>query len=453
MKEFDLVVIGAGSGLNVAYDASSSGLKVAIIEKSEMGGTCLNRGCIPSKMLIHHADVLREIKRSKIFGIDAKIKSIDFKSIIKNINKFVEEDSENIEKSYKNSVNPVLFKGSAEFIGLKTIKIGNETIKGKKILIAVGARPSIPEIKGLNKVDYITSTEALKLKKQPKTMTVLGGGYISAELAHFYGEFGTKINIVQRSRVMLKKEDLEIAEKFTEIFKKKYNVYTEFSTEEVFKKNGYFYVKIRNGNSVKTLKSDQLLVVTGIIPNNDILDLGKTGVKVNNEGYILVNEYMETNVQGIYALGDCVGNYFFKHSANLEAEYVLRNILNGNKHKVDYYAMPHAIFTDPQIAGVGYTEDELKEKKIGYLVGKYNYYDTGMGIAIKDNDGFVKLLVEKKTRKILGCHIIGTEASTLIHEVIVAMKSGDGAIDNLINAVHIHPALNEVVQRAALMIE
>ncbi|MBI2672223.1 dihydrolipoyl dehydrogenase [Candidatus Woesearchaeota archaeon] len=452
MKEFDLIVIGAGSGLDVAYNASSKGLKVAIIEKGEMGGTCLNRGCIPSKMLIHRADILKEIKRAKLFGIDAKINSIDFKSMIKNVSKIIDGDSKNIENSYKNLKNPVLYKGEAKFIGFKTIKIDNEIIKAEKVLIAVGARPSIPDTKGLSKVNYITSTEALRLNKQPKVMTVLGGGYIAAELAHFYGELGTKINIVQRSKIMLKREDSEIAEKFTELFKKKYDVYTEFDIEEVYKKNNDFYVRIKKGKLTKILKSDQLLVVTGITPNNDLLDLNKTEVKVNSFGYIPVNEFMETNVKGIYALGDCVGNFFFKHSANLEAEYVLRNVLDGNKHKVDYYAMPHAIFTDPQIAGVGYTEDELNEKKINYLVGKYNYYDTGMGMAIEDKDGFVKLLVEKSTRKILGCHILGTDASTLIHEVIVAMKTGDGTVDNLINSVHIHPALSEVVQRAAFEI-
>jgi len=194
------------------------------------------------------------------------------------------------------------------------------------------------------------------------------------------------------------------------------------------------------------------LVATGRIPNTDILDVKKTGVKINKSGYVKVNEYMETNVKGIWALGDIAGIYLFKHSANLEAQYIFTNIFY-KKVKADYWAMPHAIFSSPQIAGVGFTEQELIEKNIDYAKGKYEYIRTGMGIALQDKEGFVKIFADKKTKKILGCHIIGTDASTLIHEVIVAMKSGDGTVDNILNSVHVHPALSEVVQRAVRSIE
>ncbi len=451
MKEFDLIVIGGGSGLDVAVSASEKRLKTAIIEKGPLGGTCLNRGCIPSKMLIHSADVISQIKKAHLFGINAKINSIDFKKIISRVTNTVDSEAKEIEHSLKNSKNPVLFKSYCKFIDFKTIQVGKEILKADKFLLAVGARTIIPEIKGLNKVNYITSTEALRLKKLPKVMTIIGGGYIAAELAHFYGELGTKINIIQHNKLLVPREDSEISEKFTEIFRKKYNVFTEYEASEITKKGNNFFVKIKHNtkNITKTLKSDQLLIAIGVMPNSDLLNLEKTKVKTDEKGFIKVNEFLETNVPGVYALGDCIGKYLFKHSANLEADYAYNNLISESKLKVDYSAMPHAIFTSPQIASVGYTEQELKDKKINYAVGKYNYIDTGMGHAIEEKDGFVKILVEKSTRKILGCHILGQEASTLIHEVIIAMKSGDRTIDNISNSVHIHPALSEVIQRAA----
>lgn len=445
VEKFDLIVIGAGSGLTLLNDK----LKTALVEKGPMGGTCLNRGCIPSKIIIHSADVAELIKRSKDFGINSSIKGIDFSKITRRSSNIVDEDARSIEKGIKKSKNIRLFKGTAKFIGDKTLKIGKEMIKSDKIVIAAGARPAIPQIEGLDKVDLMTSTEALRLTKQPKTLTILGGGYIAAELAHFYGALGTKINIIQRNIKLLPREDEEISEKFTKIFQKKYNVYLNHNTKKVEKKKGKYYVtiEIKEGGRKKVIVSDSLLVATGVRPNSDTLDLEKTGVKVNKYGYIISNDYLETSRKGIWVLGDIAGKYLFKHSANLEAEYVALSVLQNKRLKVDYKAMPHAVFSSPQIAGVGYTEQQLKEKKIKYLVGRYDYSSTGMGLAIQDNEGFVKVLINPKTRKILGCHILGSEASTLIHEVLIAIKN-DLNIDDVVNTVHIHPALSEVVQRA-----
>jgi mycothione reductase len=198
------------------------------------------------------------------------------------------------------------------------------------------------------------------------------------------------------------------------------------------------------------LDSDQVLVSAGRVPNTHSLNLETTGVKINEKGFIMVNEFLETTMKGIFALGDVVGRYQFKHNANLEARYAYGNILHNDKRQsVDYTAMPHAIFSSPQIAGVGYTEQELKKRNIEYIKSIYPYIQTGMGKAIEDKDGFVKFLVNKKDRKILGCHIMGTDASTLIHEVLVSMRTGDGTIDNITNTIHIHPALSEVIARAA----
>ena len=452
MQTFNLIVIGAGSGLNISSAASDIGLKVAVVEKGPMGGTCLNRGCIPSKIILHSADVAETIKKSRNFGINAKIFSVGFKKIISNASKIVDDDAKKIEIGIRKDKNITLFRADARFIAERTLQVGKETIKADKIIIAAGTRPAIPDIEGLKNVDFITSDGALRLKKQPKSMTILGGGYIAAELAHFYGALGTKVNIIQRNKYLIPNEDWEVSERFTEIFRRKYNVLTGFDAVKVSKKGKKFIVAAKSSKSVKKVASDCLLVAAGRISNADLLDLQKANVETDEKGFIKTNRYLETTAKNIWALGDIAGKYLFKHSANLEAQYVYYNAVLNKKIPVDYSAMPHAIFSSPQVAGVGLREQDLKSKKMDYAAGRYDYKNSGMGTALQDNEGFAKIFADRKTRKILGCHILGTDASTLIHEVIVAMKNNLTA-DAISNSVHIHPALSEVVQRAVNGIE
>ena len=456
IKKFDLIVVGSGAGLEVAGAAAQSGMKVAIVEKSRMGGTCLNRGCIPSKLLIHSADVAEIIKTADLFGIHVEKFSIDFQKIVERVNGIIDSDSDDIRNAFNDSENPKLFPLECKFVDEKTLLVGKEKIASNLILIAAGTRPAIPKIKGLGTINYVTSDEALRLDSQPRVLTIIGGGYIAAELGHFFGSLGTKINIIQKHKYLIPDEDQEISVKFTEIFSKKYNVYLQCVPQLVRKKSGKFVISAKRRGSSRYLEieSDQLLLATGRVPNSDTLNLSKTGVRVGEDGYIKVDKTLETNVEGIFALGDIIGRYQFRHSANLEAQYAYYNILNYKKKiPVDYSAMPHAIFSSPQVAGVGYTEQELKQRsKKEYVKSIYRYFDTAMGKALEDREGFVKLLVSKENRKILGCHIIGSHASVLIHEVLVAIKSGDGTIDNVAKTVHIHPALSEVIVRAAVTI-
>lgn len=452
MRDFDLIVIGSGSGLDVAIAAASNGLKVAVVEKGALGGTCLNRGCIPSKMLIHSADLAEQIRNSEVFGIRVSGFAVDFPAIVKRVTDSVDSDSMDIEKGLREAGNPKLYRTECHFVGTKILQVGSETIGAERILIATGTRPKIPNIKGLAGSGFITNDEALRLMTQPRILTILGGGYIASELAHFFGSLGTKINIVQRGKSLLPNEDEEIASYFTHLMSHLYDVYAGYEPVEITKTESAYRVNIvgEGGSSTKELESDQLLVATGRTPNSDLLDLEKTGVKIDERGFIVVDDYLETAQKGIFALGDAVGRYPFKHTANYEAGYAYNNLMNPEgRATVDYTAMPHAIFTYPQIAGVGKTEQQLKSENAKYLIGKWNYYETGMGKAIEDKTGFVKFLLERDTLKILGCHIIGTDASSLIHEVLVAMKAGDGTVNGITNVVHIHPALSEVIKRAA----
>ena len=453
MKDFDLIVIGAGSGLDVASAFASQGKNVAVVEPGPLGGTCLNRGCIPSKMLIHHADIVQEIDNSEKFHIDAEVKETDFKEIVDEVNQEVQEDSDNIENGIKNSENHTLYRTEAEFVDNKTLDVSNaeqeeDKITAEKIVVAAGTRPFVPPIDGLEDVDYMTSKEALELREKPEDMVIIGGGYISNELAHFFDAMGIEVTILERGDTLLGHEDREVSEKYTEIAEERFDVQTGYSASQVSQEGGRISVNAENEEGeTKEFEADELLVAAGRVPNTDKLKVENTDIDTSERGFIEVNEYLQTSVDHIYALGDIIGQHPFKHAANLEANVALVNAFAGNRKEVDYTAMPHAVFSSPQIAGVGKTEQQLEEEDASYVKSTYDYEQTGMGMALKEEDGFVKVLASEDG-EIFGCHIIGPHASQQIHEVLVAMKAGSGEVSYIQDTIHIHPALNEVVQRA-----
>lgn len=468
MPKFDLVVIGGGSGLNVAAYAAKKGLSVAVIEAGPLGGTCLNRGCIPSKMLIESAEVAETIKRSSVWGIQSQLTGVDFPAIMKRTADFVDEEAAGIEEAIAANPKYTLYKHFARFTGPKKLMVGKEEVEGEKIVIAAGTRPAVPPIQGLEKTAYQTSDTVFRLTKQPKHVVFIGGGYISCEMAHFFGGLGSEVTIIDRGNVLISNEDEEVANKFTELFGKKYRLILNAAVNKVSGpppgQDGEVSVEVKVGEETKTITGDLLFVAVGRVPNTDTLGCKEVGISLNERGFVSVNEYMETNVPGVWALGDVVGKVPFKHGANWEAKYVTFNAIDKKNTPVDYRAMPHAVYSSPQVAGVGLREQDLSAKgesppdgragasgvkEAGYVVGRYDYIKTGMGKAIEDQDGFVKILVDRATKKIVGAHILGTNASVLIHEIVVAMKAADDDLGAIKNSVHIHPALSEVVQRAA----
>ena len=448
MPNFDLIVIGSGSGLEISSEAAEMGLSVAVVENGPFGGTCLNRGCIPSKMLIHCADVMETIQRSEIFGIKAKVESVDWPAIIRRVYKEIDADSQSIEEGNRQSPNISVYKGTGRFVGDKTLEVNGERISADTVLIAAGTRPSIPDIPGLQDVPHITSDEALRLSEQPKRLAIIGGGYIAAEMAHFFGALGTEVTIIHRRPLLLREEDQQVAKRFTEVFQRKFRMLLSAQTSRVSQKGAGVSLDVSMNGGLEKVTVDTLLFATGRIPNTDLLDVQAAGIEIDQRGFIETDEYLETRVPGIWALGDIVGEYLLKHSANLEAAYVANNMFNpDDKVAVDYHAMPHAIFSSPQVAGVGVTEDEAKEQKLDYTSATYDYFDTAYGSSIDDRDGFVKVLAHPHTREILGCHIIGSEASILIQEAVNAMRARL-SVDFLTQSIYVHPALPEVVQRA-----
>jgi len=362
------------------------------------------------------------------------------------VNGDVERQAQAVEKD----PNVKWFKASGEFVSDYTLKVGDETIKADKIFIVSGARPSLPPVKGLGNIDYLTSDTVLDLKSRPESMIIIGGGYIAAEYGHFFSSIGTKVTIVQRATRILPEEEPEISDVLREEMSKTMQIFTECEAVEVKEKGGVKTVvaKNREDGKVQEFSAETLLVAAGREPNSDILKPEKTGVEQDGRGYIRVNEFLETRKKNIWAFGDAIGKQMFKHVANYEAQIVWHNANSDHKVKMDYHAAPHAVFTHPQIASVGLTESESRRQGYKILVGKAFYRDTAIGAAMGSPKGFVKVIVERKTGKILGGHIIGSSASILIQEIIDAMAVGAGTLIPVARAMHIHPAMPEVVQMA-----
>lgn len=462
MEEFEFLVIGTGSGLDVANAAANQGHSVAIVEKGPIGGTCLNRGCIPSKLLLYHADVYEMVNRSHEYHIDASIHSVDFEEIVRDVNADVTTDAESIRRGLQSSDRHELFEGEARFTGDRVVEIteGNDAgnqLTAETVLIAAGTRPTIPPIEGVDAIEYLTSTDALQLDRVPEHLVIVGGGYIAAELGHFFGTFGSDISIIGRRPHLLPDADESVADSFTDTFADRFTIHTGYSATGVSADSGTVTVEahpyeygeheglVEDADSIR-VTGDELLVAAGRRPNSDRLNLEATGVETDEEGFIETDEYLRTTADGVWALGDIVGEYLLKHNANHEAQIVARNLFGDNLIEVDYHAMPFAVFASPEVAGVGKREEELRADSRNYAVNTYQYEDTARGDAMKA-EGFVKVLIDVEG-EILGCHIIGPEAATLIQEVVVAMKAGDGTVHDIRDSIHIHPALPEVVQRA-----
>ncbi|WP_114579123.1 dihydrolipoyl dehydrogenase [Saliphagus sp. LR7] len=460
IREFDFLVVGSGSGLDVASTLANRGQSVAVVEKDPLGGTCLNRGCIPSKQLLYHAEVMTTVDRADEFGIHADVTDVDFSDIVREVNEEVSSSSNSIRNGVKTSDQHTLFEGEGRFIDDRTVKITDGHDAGKRaradtVLVAAGTRPAIPPIDGIETVDYLTSREALQLETPPDDLVIVGGGYVAAELAHFFGTFGSDVSIVGRRRHLLPAADEEVAAAFTERYADRFEVHTGYEAVTADESGGEVIVEARpyppafddsSDRENVTVTGDTLLIAAGRRPNSDRLDLEGTGVETDELGFVKTDEYLRTTADGIWALGDIVGEYLLKHNANYEARTVIRNMLGDDLEPVDYTAMPFVVFGSPEVAGVGAREQELHDTEREYATATYRYEDTARGKAMKA-DGFVKVLIEPDG-EILGCHIVGPDASTLIEEVVVAMNAGTGTVWDIRESVHVHPALSEVVDRA-----
>ena len=450
MEQFDVLVIGSGSGMLVASVAVDQGFKVALVEGGKMGGTCINVGCVPSKMLIYPADVLATLKETEKLGVLATVNLVDFNNIMSRMRTLVNHDTGHQAAAVEATPNLTWFKEKGEFISDYTMQVGEHTITAKVIFIVSGSRTAIPTFKGLENVGYLTSDSVLELQTKPQSIIIVGGGYIGMEYGHFFSAIGTKTTIIQRPNRVLPEEESEISDLLKTEMEKRMEIYTGYEALEA-KQEGTvktLVAKNRQDNSAKEFSAEAIMVATGRVSNADLLKVEKTGVKLDERGFIKVNDYLETSKKNIFAFGDVIGKQMFKHAANYEAGLAWHNFNHDHKVKVVFSVTPHAVFTHPQVAAVGLKEEDAKQQKYKILVGRATYKDTAMGAALGFPEGFVKVIVEKETGKILGAHIIGPEASVLIQEIVNAMVSGKGDFTPIAQGMHIHPALTEVVQNA-----
>lgn len=466
-EHFDLIIVGTGSG-NSIPGAELHDKKIAIVERGVFGGTCINVGCIPTKMFVHTADVAREVADAQRLSLTGEITNVDWTDIQRRV--FAERidpisvGGEEYRRGPK-TPNITLYSGTASFSGPRELTVSFSdansdadpvTITADNIVLATGTRPFIPDVIKNSGVNFRTNEDIMRLEKLPNSLTILGGGIIAVEFAHVFSALGTEVTVINRSPHLLKKLDSTVVERFNEKAEQQWtNIlgksFQDFRTTD----DGSIAVILDDGTEVV---SDELLVALGRIPNSDLLNLSAGGVEVDSHDRISVDEYGRTSAKGVWALGDASNKYELKHVANAEARVVQHNLLHPEDlKKLNHTNVPSGIFTHPQIATVGLTEDQARvyEKETGraITVKVQEYSDVAYGWAMEEGGTFCKIIADAETGKILGSHIMGPQATTLIQQLITVMVFDLDARLVAKNQYWPHPSLSEVVENALLGLE
>jgi mycothione reductase len=446
MKRYDVVVIGAGDvGLSIAFNAASDGLKVALIDRGNAGGTCVNNGCVPSKTLIYTADRIIETRENEKLGIRQGTLDIDFEAVMERMKQAVSNGSTSIIKAIGETGNLDFINRECHFINEHSLQVGEARITGKKTFIASGARPSIPDIKGLDTIPYLTNESVLELRERPASMIFLGGGYIALEYAHFFSALGVDVSVIDRNQTLLHFLEPEISERLQKSIKKRVRLHMGVTPVSVRSAANAYTVLIRDvlSGEEKEIIAEAVMVSAGRKSNADLLKVENAGIETDKANFIHVDEYLKTNRKNIWAAGDATGKAMFTHAGDKEAELAWHNATHRKKIRMDYQNVPFAVFTWPQIASIGLTEEQAR-KSHEILVGRALYSDTVMGEAMVETEGFAKSIVEKGTGRILGFHIIGPHAAMLIQEVVNAMLTG-ADVKSITRSMHIFPALSNII--------
>ncbi|EAQ25477.1 dihydrolipoyl dehydrogenase [Roseovarius sp. 217] len=453
MASYDVIIIGAGPGGYVcAIRCAQLGLKTAVVEgRATLGGTCLNVGCIPSKALLHASHMLHEAEHNfAAMGLKGKSPSVDWKQMLAYKDDVIGQNTKGIEFLFKkNKVEWLKGWGSIPEVG--RVKVGDDTHEAKQIVIASGSVPaSLPGVEVDEKI-VVTSTGALELGKIPKSLVVIGAGVIGLEMGSVYGRLGAEVTVVEYLDAITPGMDGEVQKTFQRILKKQglnFIMGAAVQSVETLKTKAKVNYKLRKDDSEHQLDADTVLLATGRKPYTEGLGLADLGVEITKRGQIATDAHWQTSVKGIYAIGDAIEGPMLAHKAEDEGMAVAE-VLAGKHGHVNYGVIPGVIYTHPEVANVGETEESLKEQGRAYKVGKFSFMGNGRAKAVFAGDGFVKILADKETDRILGAHIIGPAAGDLIHEICVAMEFGASAQD-LAMTCHAHPTYSEAVREAAL---
>ncbi|HLR56875.1 MAG TPA: mycothione reductase [Beutenbergiaceae bacterium] len=464
MAEVDLAIIGSGSG-NSLVTSELDDKQIAIIDHGIFGGTCLNVGCIPTKMFVYAAEVANTIRGASKYGIDATLDNVRWTDIRDRIFNRIDPISEaGLEYRRSGEPNTTAYVGTAEFVGPKQLRItspeGAVDLKAEQIVIAAGSRPYIPEVITAAGVRYETSDTVMRIPELPESMIIYGGGFIGAEFAHVFSALGVDVRIITRGDALLRGEDEEISHAFTILAREQWTV--ELGATVRAARSGHTRANGEHSSDGVTLicedgrevSAEMLLVATGRIPNGDRMNLEAAGIE-NEDGRVITDEYGRTNVEGIWALGDATNDLQLKHVANQEARAVAHNLVetfNGGSdlRKFDHRFVPAAVFTHPQIASVGLTETAAREAGYDVATHTQKYGDVAYGWAMEDTTGLVKAVGDRATGKLLGVHFMGPDASSLIQPAIQALSFDLPVAEMTRGQYWIHPALAEVLENALL---
>jgi mycothione reductase len=449
-KNYDLVIVGAGSGNMIPSDELAD-WRIAIVETDRFGGTCLNRGCIPSKMLVHTADIANTVRGAARFGLAAELTAVDWPAVRDRVFGRIDPIHANAV-DYRRRSGVDVFLGEARFVEPHVVAVDGDELHGERIVLAVGSRPYVPDIAGIESVPVHTSDTIMRLDRLPTSMLVIGGGFIAAEMSHVFGALGTRVTIVNRGSSLLGEHDRDIRERFTRCYQDRFDVALDSHVEQLERSEiGIRAIVSGARGTSRQIDAEVLLVATGRTPNSDRLDVAAAGIDVDEHGHVRTDRTYQTNVPGVWALGDVANHFQLKHMANAETNLVRHNLVNPDAPKrAAFDVVPAAVFADPQIATVGATEDQLQAQGRRYVSAVRDYSATAYGWALEDTTSFVKVLADPDTRLLLGAHIIGPDAAILIQPLIQAMCLSN-TVDQLASGVlYIHPALTEAVEQALL---
>jgi len=444
MKTYDIIIIGAGRGSNLAKNAGKAGKKVAIIEKSAFGGTCPNRGCVPSKLLIGYAEVSRAIKDASRHFIDASINAIDVQKIFEDTNHYIST----IDPAYRSKFNENVdtYDGAASFLSNYVVEVNGQKLSAPKIVIATGTRP----IKAEHAKAWTSDDIFPLMSDVPKSITIVGSGFIACELANFFDAVDIKTKLLVRSQSILKNEDEEISAIFKKEFTSHVDVAFDTCIKDIKHENNAFHLTLINKDgSLTSHTSEALLYATGRVANSDTLNLQNTDIKVKANGFIDRDENFETAVDGVYVVGDASGEHMLQHAAAAEVNHVQKILLEEKKTPLKFKYMPHAVFSHPEIASVGLTEQKAKAKGIEYVSISKGWNASAKAQSLRLKYPRTKFLINPKTYEILGAHLIGPQSATMMHQVLSIMHI-DNDIRHLKEMLYIHPALSEALLPAAV---
>jgi mycothione reductase len=459
VPHYDLVIVGTGSG-NSILDPRFADWKTAIVEKGVFGGTCINVGCIPTKMFVYAADVAATPSYSSRFGVDEELKGVRWRDIRDRIFGRIDPIAKGgleYRTEHQDNANVTVYQGEGRFTGHKELSVSyadgrpGETVTADRFVLAAGGRPVALDVPGIDEVGYHTSDTVMRLDELPARMVIIGSGFIAAEFAHVFSALGVEVTVVARSGALLRAEDEDISGRYTELASKKYDVRLNSQTTRVSRTDAGITVELEGPDGTETVEGDELLLAIGRVPNSDLLNVEATGLSTRDNGKIVVDAYQQTGVDGIYALGDVSSEYELKHVANHEERVVQHNLLHPDeKITSDHRFVPHAVFGSPQIASVGLTEQDAFQSGVEYVVAKQDYADIAYGWAMEDTTGFLKLLADPATGQLLGAHVIGPQAPTVIQPLIQAMSFGLDVRQMARGQYWIHPAMPELVENALL---